>query len=132
MPDEEFRVEVELGSEEHGLSFWERLRSADLDDHAHERLGSQVTITRDGKYMYLYTHTLADAQEAERTVKALVADEHLNAEYTVARWNSDAQEWVDPVGGAAVTDTAPDTPVPDPSYVILEAYKPEFLRDLGL
>jgi hypothetical protein len=39
---------------------------------------------------------------------------------------------VDPTDGDAVTDDAPDVPVPDPSYVILEAYKPEFLRDLGL
>ena len=132
MPDEEFRVEVELGDDEHRLSFWERMRSLDLNDDAHRRLGSRVTITRDGNLMYLYTHSLADAQEAERTVKTLVADDHLSAEYTVARWSAEEQEWVDPVGGDAVTDDAPDTPVPDPSYVILEAYKPEFLRDLGL
>ena len=31
-----------------------------------------------------------------------------------------------------VEDDAPETAAPDPSYVILEAYKPEFLRDLGL
>ncbi len=132
MPDEEFKVEVELGDDEHRLSFWERLRSLDLDDDARKRLGSRVTITRDGNLMQLYTHTLADAQEAERTVKTLVADDHLSAEYTVTRWDAEEQEWVDPVGGDAVTDDAPETPVPDPSYVILEAYKPEFLRDLGL
>lgn len=132
MPDEEFRVEVELGSEEHGLPFWERLRTLDLDDHAHERLGSRVTITRDGNRMYLYTHSLDDAQEAQRTIQALVADDDVSAEYTVARWNPEAQEWDDPQGGAPVADDAPDVPVPDPSYVILEAYKPEFLRDLGL
>ena len=73
MPDEEFRVEVELGDDEHRLSFWERMRSLDLNDDAHRRLGSRVTITRDGNLMYLYTHSLADAQEAERTVKTLVA-----------------------------------------------------------
>ena len=74
MPDEEFRVEVELTHDDHGLSLWERLRTLDLDGDARKRLGSRVTITRDGNRMLLYTHTLSDAQEAERTVKALVAD----------------------------------------------------------
>jgi hypothetical protein len=132
MPDEEFRVEVALGSEEHGLSFWERLRTLDLDDDARKRLGSRVTITRDGNRILLYTHTLGDAQEAERTFRTLVAEDNVSAESSIARWNSDTQEWDDPVCGGAVTDDAPDVPVPDPSYVILEAYKPEFLRDLGL
>ncbi|MDT5287662.1 MAG: hypothetical protein QOG79_4424 [Mycobacterium sp.] len=132
MADEEFKVEVELGSAEHGLSFWEKLRTLDFDDDARERLGSRVTVTRDGNFVQLYTHTLADAQEAERTVRQLVSDEHLSAEYTLSRWDSTAQEWVDPASGEVVEDDAPETPAPDPSYVILEAYKPEFLRDLGL
>jgi hypothetical protein len=131
-PQEEFRVEVELGSDAHGLSFWERLRTLDLDGDARKRLGARVTITRDGNRLLLYTHSLADAQEAERTVKALVADDHVSAEYAIARWNSDGQEWDDAVNGTPVVDDAPDVPAPDPSYVILEAYKPEFLRDLGL
>ncbi|MDT5107234.1 MAG: hypothetical protein QOI25_4747 [Mycobacterium sp.] len=132
MPDEEFRVEVELGSDEHDLSFWERVRTLDLDDDARKRLGGRVTITRDGNRMLLYTHTLDDAQEAQRTVKSLVADDHVSAEYAIARWDAASQEWDDAVDGTPVVDDAPDNPVPDPSYVILEAYKPEFLRDLGL
>jgi hypothetical protein len=132
MPDEEFKVEVELGDQEHHLSFWKRLRSLDVDDEARKRLGSRVTVTRDGNRIQLYTHSLQDAREAERNVRELVQADDITADYTVSRWNADAQEWVDPTGGDAVTDDAPDTPVPDPSYVILEAYKPEFLRDLGL
>jgi hypothetical protein len=55
MPDEEFKVEVELGDEEHHLSFWKRLRSLDVDDEARKRLGSRVTVTRDGNRIQLYT-----------------------------------------------------------------------------
>lgn len=129
---DEFKVEVELGSDEHRLSFWEKLRTLDLDDDARERLGSRVTVTRDGDRIMLYTRSLADAHEAERTVRALVADDDVSARYTVSRWDNAAQEWVDPASGQEVRDDAPETPAPDPSYVILEAYKPEFLRDLGL
>ena len=132
MPDEEFKVEVELGDEAHHLSFWERMRSLDVDDEARQRLGSRVTVTRDGNWIQLYTHSLQDAQEAERTVRELVQADDITAEYTVTRWDAYAQAWVDAADGDAVTDDAPDAPVPDPSYVILEAYKPEFLRDLGL
>src|SRR5512139_2264692 len=131
MPDEEYKVEIELGSAEHRLSFWEKLRTLDLDDDARERLGSRVTVTRDGDRLQLYTHTLADAQEAERTARALVADDHVTAQYSVSRWDDESQEWVDPVSGREVPDDAPEVPTPDPSYVILEAYKPSFLRDLG-
>ncbi|MFK4089336.1 hypothetical protein ACI2LF_34810 [Kribbella sp. NPDC020789] len=135
---DEFRVEVVLGNEEHGLTFWDRLRALDLDDDARKRLGSQVTVTRDGNRMLLYTQTLEDAQEAERTVKELVADDNLTAEYTVTRWNPAEQEWTDPSMPVGVHDEASDEAknagmeVPDPRYVVLQAYKPEFLRDLGL
>ena len=132
MSDEEFKVEVELGDEAHHLSFWGRLRSLDVDDEARQRLGGRVTVTRDGNWIQLYTRTLQDAREAEHTVRELVQADDITAEYTISRWDASAQAWVDPADGDAVADDAPDAPVPDPSYVILEAYKPEFLRDLGL
>jgi hypothetical protein len=85
MPDEEFKVEVELGDEAHHLSFWERVKSLGLDDDARKRLGGRVTVTRDGNRIQLYTHTLEDAREAERTVRELVAADDITAEYTVSR-----------------------------------------------
>jgi hypothetical protein len=138
MADEEFRVEVVLGNDEHGLTFWERLRALDLDDDAQKRLGSQVTVTRDGNRMLMYTHTLEDAQEAARTAKDLVAGDHLEAEYTVTRWNSAEQDWTAPNVPEGQHDEASDEAknatmeVPDPRYVVMQAYKPQFLRDLGL
>src|SRR4051794_39820712 len=138
MADEEFRVEVVLGSEEHGLTLWERFRAHDLDDDARKRLGSQVTVTRDGNRMLLYTHTLEDAQEAQRTAEALVANDNLTAEYTVTRWNPAEQDWTDPSVPVGEHDAASDAAknagmeVPDQRYVVMQAYKPQFLRDLGL
>ena len=117
MADEEFRVEVVLGNEEHGLTFWERFRTHDLDDDARKRLGSQVTVTRDGNRMLLYTHTLEDAQEAKRAAEALVADDNLTAEYTVTRWNPAEQDWTDP--SVPVDPAAP--PVPAIDYTDVDA-----------
>jgi hypothetical protein len=138
MADEEFRVEVVLGNDEHRLTFWDRLRALDLDDDAKKRLGNQVTVTRDGNRMLLYTHTLEDAQEAERTAKELVAHDKLEAEYTVTRWNPAEQDWTDPSVPVGEHDAASDAAknagmeVPDQRYVVMQAYKPQFLRDLGL
>jgi hypothetical protein len=130
---DEYRVEVELADAEHGLSFFERLRSLNLDDHARERLGQTVTITRDGSQMFMYASTEKDARAAEATVRELVTEDHLSGEYTVTCWDPAAQEWARLDGTPEPSDPA-DEPVgiPDPRFELLEIYKPEFLRDLGL
>jgi hypothetical protein len=132
--DEEFRVEVELGSDEHRLSVWDRIRTLGLDDDARARLGSRVTVTRDGNQIFLYTRSLVDAQEAERTVKELAAEDDVSANIGVTQWNPDTQEWMLIEGDEPGEEKDDDLGVgqPDPAYVMLEAYKPEFLRDLGL
>jgi hypothetical protein len=132
--DEEFRVEVELGSDEHRLSVWDRLRTLGLDDDARERLGSRVTVTRDGNRIFLYTHSLPDAQAAERTVGELATEDHVSANIGVTQWNPETQEWTLIEGAEPGEEKDDDLAVgtPDPAYVMLEAYKPEFLRDLGL
>lgn len=134
MADEEFRVEVELDDDQHGYSLWERLSALSLDNEARERLGSRVTVTRDGSRMLMYTHTLSDALEAERTVAELVANDNLSAEFSVTRWDNGSQQWIAPDGTPPPpqSDSAADATIPDPNYVLIQAYKPEFLRDLGL
>ncbi|WP_328326005.1 hypothetical protein OHA70_36980 [Kribbella sp. NBC_00382] len=133
---DEYRVEVELDDAEHGLSFLERLRAVDLDHAAEKRLGGQVTVTRDGSRLLIYANTEADAREAEKTVRELVADDRLSADFTLTRWSHAKQEWVDP--STPVDEAGAPEPsyegveTPDPRYVVMQAYKPEFLRDLGL
>jgi hypothetical protein len=128
---DEYRVEVELKDSKHGLTLWERLRSLDLDDHARKRLGGRVTITRDGSQMFMYASTEQDAREAEKTMRELVTEDHLDGHYSLTRWNAETQEWTSSDG---TKEPAGDEPVgiPDPRFELLETYKPEFLRDLGL
>jgi hypothetical protein len=64
-------------------------------------------------------------------VRELAANDKLTAEFAVSRWDSTNQEWVGPTTDEPVANEEPDARASDPSYVILEAYKPEFLRDLG-
>lgn len=132
---DEYRVEVELNDAEHGLSFWERLRALGVDEDAKKRLGGQVTVTRDGSRLLIYANTEEDAREAEKTVREVVTDDHLTADYKLSRWSHAKQEWTDP--SVPEDEDAPEpsyegVETPDRNYVVMQAYKPEFLRDLGL
>jgi hypothetical protein len=93
---EEWRVEVDLEDEQHGLTLGERLRSLDLDDEARERLGDRVIVTRDGPRMFLYAATEEQAREAERVARDLVAAEGLGARTALTRWHPDEEAWKDP------------------------------------
>jgi hypothetical protein len=92
---DEWRVEVGLGDERHGLKLGERLRALDLDDEARERLGDRVIVTRDGPRMFLYAGSEERAREAERVARELVADEGLAAEIALTRWHPDEEAWKD-------------------------------------
>ena len=92
---DEWRVEVDLEDQEHGLTLGERLRSLDLDDEARERLGERVIVTRDGPRMFLYAATEAQAREAERVARDLVAAEGLSAKTALTRWHPDEETWKD-------------------------------------
>jgi len=93
---DEWRVEVHLEDEGHGLSLGDRLRSLDLDDEARERLGERVVVSRDGSRMFLYTGSHETALEAERVVRDLAAADELEAKTRITRWHPDEEEWVDP------------------------------------
>jgi hypothetical protein len=145
MAEDEFRVEVELGDEAHRLSLGERLRSLHLDDEARERLGGQVTVTRDGPHLFIYTSTRTAAAQAEQVVRELIAEDELSGTVRVTRWHPEASEWRsadEPLPeteeeraaerAQRVPEEDEEAEIPHPLFVWSENYKPEFLRDLGL
>jgi hypothetical protein len=93
--DDDWRVEVELGEERHGLSLGERLRALDLDDEARKRLGEHVIVTRNGSKLFLYTSTEAEADEAARVVRELTSADRLTAEICTTRWHPVEEAWED-------------------------------------
>jgi hypothetical protein len=136
---DEWRVEVELSEEGHGMTLGDRLRSVDLDDAAKERLGGRLIVTREGARMFIYTGSEEAAREAERVVSELTTAEGLDAKTQVTHWDPGDHEWEDILGHAvehersARTEDDEDTHhLPHPAFVVLGAHKPEILRDLGL
>lgn len=143
MRDSEFRVQVDLESDEGGLSLGDRLRSHDLDDDARKRLGGSVIVTRDGARMFIYAGTAEGAAEAESVVRELADAEGLGAEITVTRWHPIAAAWKDasePLPEseeqrAAELREAPaelDQDAQHPAFVAIASFEPRFMRDLGI
>jgi hypothetical protein len=140
--EDEWRVEIELDDADHGFSLGERLRAFDLNDDVRERMGGRVIVTRDGSRVFLYARSENDVREAAQVARGLIEEDRLTAELSVTRWHPTAQEWKDigvPLPGSPeevaeeAAERRPISPgLPDPRFVYLEAYKPEFLRDLGL
>jgi hypothetical protein len=92
---DEWRVEVELGDEQHHLTLRERLHSLDLDDQAQERLGGRVVVTRDGDHVFLYAGSEQEAKEAGRVAREIASAEGLTAEVSLSRWHPVEQAWKD-------------------------------------
>jgi hypothetical protein len=118
LPDEEWRVEVDLDDEGHGYPLSERLRAHDLDDDARERLGGRVLVTRDGPTLYLYTATEDGAREAERVIRALLDGDDLTADVTVTRWDENADAWV-PGSEPTGAERAPAARAEDHDWFVL-------------
>jgi hypothetical protein len=93
--DDEWRVEIDLDDEEHGLGLGERLLAHVLDDEARRRLGRRVVVTRDGPRVFLYAGRQEEAGEAERVARELVAADGLTADIAVTRWHPLEEAWKD-------------------------------------
>jgi nucleotide-binding universal stress UspA family protein len=131
---EEWRAEVELNDEGHGLSLGELLRAHDLDDDARSRLGGDVIVTRDGSRLFLYASSEEAAREAGRVASELARGEGLDAEVSVTHWDPGDHAWEDISAAVAADEVGhPEERAPGvPFLVFLGAHKPQFLRDLGL
>jgi hypothetical protein len=120
VPDQEWRVEINLDDEAHGYSLGERLRSHDLDDHARERLGSGAIVTREGPRLHVYTTSLAAAREAERVLRELIEADRLTADISVTVWDEERDAWLDADDGDVVEDPRADEEGPE-YFVMVES-----------
>jgi hypothetical protein len=131
LPDQEWRVEVDLDDERHGYSLGERLRAHDLDDETRKRLGGGAIVTRDGPRLYVYTTSEAAAREAERVVRELVEAERLSADVKVTYWNEERDAWLDAERGEVVEDPRAGEEGPE-YFVLVESEDQDALKALAV
>lgn len=120
VPEQEWRVEVDLDDEQHGYSLGERLRAHDLDDEARERLGAGAIVTRDGPQVFVYTTSAAAAREAERVLRELVEADRLTADLRVTVWDEERDAWLDADDGGVVEDARAGAEGPE-YFVLVES-----------
>jgi hypothetical protein len=92
---DEWRVEVALDEEQHGESLGQRLHGLQLDNEARKRLGGNVIVTRDGRFLFLYAWHEESAREAERVARELMEEDKLSGQVRLMRWHPAAEEWKD-------------------------------------
>jgi hypothetical protein len=92
---DEWRVEVALDRDEHADTLSGALHDLELDNEARKRLGGSVTVTRDGRFLFIYAWHEESAQEAERVVKDIMDLEKLVGQVRLMRWHPLAEEWKD-------------------------------------
>jgi hypothetical protein len=92
---DEWRVEVALDEEQHGESLSEGLHNLQLDNEARKRLGGNVIVTRDGRFLFLYAWHEESAREAERILRDLMEEDKLTGQVRLMRWHPVAEDWKD-------------------------------------
>jgi hypothetical protein len=73
----------------------EQLREHEADDAVRHRLGGAVAVSGEGNTVYAYASTPEAIREAETVVRALLAENGVEAQISVDRWHDLEQRWED-------------------------------------
>jgi hypothetical protein len=92
---EDFRLTVDFDDEGDGTELVEWLAAVRLEADERERFGDRIVVSRDGARVFLYADTEAAAQEAERIVRAQLAERDAAARLALERWHPVEQVWRD-------------------------------------
>jgi hypothetical protein len=97
MAQDDWRVTVRLRPEHVG-SLRRSLHEAELEEEARVRLGGRVIVggREDEGLVYLYAATREAAQAAEETVRAILEDRGIEADFATHRWHPVEERWEEP------------------------------------
>ena len=97
---EDWRLRIDVESEEHGERLREQLGAVELERDVRKRLGRHIVVSRDGARLFLYAETEQAAREAGRLVDSLAAEQGAAIESTLQKWDEPAGQWE--LAGAAI------------------------------
>jgi hypothetical protein len=92
---DDFRLTVDLDDEGDGTELVEWLAAVRLEAQDRERFGDRVVVSRDGARVFLYADTEEALREAERVVRAQLADRDAPGRFLLERWHPVEQVWKD-------------------------------------
>ncbi len=91
---DDWRVTVELPSEDEARDLADWLHTLEVDGAARAKLGGRVAVSRDDATIFLYADDEAPAREAARMVQAQVGSPAAGT-VTLTRWHPVEQTWED-------------------------------------
>jgi hypothetical protein len=93
---DDWRLRVELDEEEQAADLAERLAKFDLPHELETSFRDRVVVSRDGLQVFCYADTRAQAEAAERAIRALAAQRQWQLRTELRRWHPAAESWEDP------------------------------------
>lgn len=93
---DDFRLHVKLSDERAARELTERLQNFDREHDMSTSFTDRVVVSRDGSEVFCYTSTRAQAEAADRAIRALASSEGWSIHPELKRWHPIAEEWEDP------------------------------------
>jgi hypothetical protein len=98
--DWRLRVDLHEGGFAHALT--ERLEASELEHELETSFEDRVVVSRDGGDVFAYAGTRQQAEQAEKLIRSLAAENGWHLEAVLERWHPTAEQWEDA-----------DAPLPD-------------------
>lgn len=92
---DDWRVRITLNDEAGVRRTAELLREHQVTDDARRRLGNRIVVSEDRGELFLYAGSENAAREAEHLVRDVLAQHHMDADFTLSRWHPAEEQWED-------------------------------------
>jgi hypothetical protein len=102
---DDWRLRVDLAEDGAARELARRLAAFDSEHELKSSFSDRVVVSRDGNEIFCYADTRAQAQAAERAVRALSAEHAWQLTTELRHWHPAAEEWEDPDQPLAETDS---------------------------
>ncbi len=93
--NDDWRVQVTCPTTAAAANLNELLREGDFQHDLQDAAGERVVVSLDGRELFLYAGTRAQAERASAAVKALVARSGPSVRAELRRWHPVSEQWVD-------------------------------------
>lgn len=92
---DDFRVTVTFDDPASVGRLTDRLRAHRVEEKARARLGGRVSMSSGGTHVFLYADTAEAAREAEQTVRTIIEEDGVHADFALDRWHPIEERWED-------------------------------------
>jgi hypothetical protein len=94
--NDDWRLRIELEDEGHLAGLVKHLDAQELEDELSDSFGDLVILSREGRVIFAYTETRAQAEAVRARVTALDEEHSWAASTELGHWHPEAESWEEP------------------------------------